>query len=99
VAELEKIKVEDGIVVLDKFLPWQDWAADRPEIRAVVTPGRDEGTWNINLPKGRGKFPASWLEPANKPMNLVFMPAWRTMAVVDNREVIADLVSQIVTTE
>lgn len=97
VAELDKVPVVEGIVTLEKFLPWQDWACEHPEIRAVVTPGRDPGTWNVNLPKGRGKFPASWLEPANKPEAMVFMPAWLTMVVVNDREVITDLVSQIVT--
>lgn len=96
VAELEKIKVDDGIVVLDKFLPWQDWARNNPEVKAVVAPGRDPETWNVNIPKGRGTFPADWLEPANKPKGMVFMPAWRTMVVVNDREVIADLVDQII---
>jgi hypothetical protein len=94
--ELDKYPINEGIVTLDKFLPWQDWASCHPEIRAVVTPGRDPETWNINLPKGRGMFPVDWLEPANKPKGMVFMPAWRTMLVTDDREVIGDLVDQIV---
>ena len=97
VAELNKVPVENGIAILDKFLPWQDWARNNPEVKAVVAPGRDPGTWNVNIPKGRGTFPQSWLDPANKPNHLVFMPAWRTMAVVDSRDVITDLVSQIIT--
>ena len=95
-AELEKIEVNDGIVTLDKFLPWQDWVSRHPEVRAVVTPGRDPETWNINLPKGRGTFPVDWLEPANKPNGMVFMPAWRTMIVVNDLAVIGDLVNQII---
>jgi hypothetical protein len=94
--ELDKYPINEGIVTLDKFLPWQDWASRHPEVRAVVTPGRDPETWNINLPKGRGMFPVDWLEPANKPKGMVFMPAWRTMLVTDDREVIGDLVDQII---
>lgn len=93
--ELDKCQINEGIVTLDKFLPWQDWASSHPEIRAVVTPGRDPETWNVNLPKGRGKFPASWLEPANKPVHVTFVTNWLTMVCVNDLAVIEDLVSQV----
>lgn len=93
---LDQVPVEtNGILYLEKFIPWQGWTANHPEIRAVVTPGRNTGEWNVNLPKGRGKFPAGWLEPANKPVAVTFVANWLTMICVNDREVITDLVSQI----
>lgn len=87
--------VEDGVLTLDKFLPWQQYAADHEEIKAVIFPGRDPGTWNVNIPKGRGTFPASWMEPANKPSGLVFMPAWRSMAVASSLETAKEFATSI----
>lgn len=95
VTELEKFPIENGTVVLDRFLPWQDWAGTRDDVRAVILPGRDPGTWNVNIPKGRGTFPASWLEPTNKPEGIVFLPAWRTMAVADSLETAKQFVTAI----
>jgi uncharacterized UPF0160 family protein len=57
VTELEKCPIENGVLTLNKFLPWQDWVSTRSEVKAVVTPGREPGEWNVNLPKGRGTFP------------------------------------------
>lgn len=95
-SELDQIPMENsGILQLEKFIPWQQWAANHPEIKAVVTPGRNPGEWNVNLPKGRGKFPASWLEPANKPVHVTFVTNWLTMVCVNDLAVIEDLVSQV----
>lgn len=94
--ELDKAPVKDGIVTLDRFLPWQDWVRNHPEVKAVVSPGRESGEWNINIPKGRGMFPADWLQPAATwPKGVTFVTNWLTMVVVNDREVIEDLVSQI----
>lgn len=87
---------EDGVIIMEKFLPWQEYAAQHEEIRAVVFPGRDPGTWNISIPKGRGLFPASWLEPANKPDGMVFMPAWRTMCVANSPDKAKEFATHIV---
>lgn len=92
---LEELPQEHGILRMDEaFIPWQDWVKTQPDIKAVVHPGRDVGTWNLSIPRGRGKFPDSWLE--NKPAHTVFVANWLTMVTVDDREVIDDLVNQII---
>lgn len=95
-AELDQLPIKDGILHLEKYIPWQEWVTNRPEIKAVVTPGRNAGEWNVNLPKGGGKFPASWLEPANKPESVTFVANWLTMICVDDLTVVQDLVSQVI---
>ena len=93
---LDQLPVTDGVLRMEKYIPWQGWAQDHPDIKAVVTPGRNPGEWNVNLPKGRGKFPASWLEPANKPNHVTFVTNWLTMVCVDDLSVVQDLVSQVI---
>lgn len=79
-----KCPVEDEVILMQEFLPWSQYAAAHPEIKAVIFPGRDLGTWNVSIAKDHGTFPEEWLN--EKPEGLVFMPAWRTMAVADSVE-------------
>ena len=51
--ELDQIPVEDGILRMEKFIPWQGWAAEHPEIKAVITPGRNPGEWRWPPPERR----------------------------------------------
>lgn len=49
----------DGILILNKFVPWRAWATKHPEIQAVVTVGRG-GKYNAQLTKSR--FPKVWMD-------------------------------------
>lgn len=81
--------VENDVIIMERYLPWHRYVSDHEEIKAVVFPGRDPETWTIGVPKGKA-FPEEWLD--SKPDGLIFMPAWRTMAVVDSVERAKELV-------
>lgn len=78
---LDTVEVRDGVMILTRFVPWQGYVKNRDDIIAVVFPGRDPGTWNLQLPQGKGLFPEEWL--TTKPDGVSFMVNWRTMITVD----------------
>ena len=51
--------MSDGIVILNKFVPWRAWAARHPEVKAIISIGR-HGKYNSQLTTD--KFPKPWLE-------------------------------------
>lgn len=91
---LDSAPIRDGVLVLDKFMPWQDYVEKRSDIKAVVYPGRDPGSFNCQIPKDRGVFPEDWL--TTKPDGITFVPAWRTMACAVNKETAISLVDAII---
>lgn len=86
---------DDRIFFLsDRSLPCQLWLNFHPKVRVVITPGQKPGEWNVIIPKGRGKFPAEWLE--HKPYGVTFVTNWLTSIVVNDVMVISNLPDQIV---
>lgn len=74
-------RVEDRILVLDKYLPWQDAVVEgMPDILFVVFPsGRHEGRYNVQtVPDapgsftGRKLFPVEWLGNTDDKLGITF---------------------------
>jgi len=90
---LDTVEVRNGVMILTKFVPWQGYVKKRDDVIAVVFPGRDPGTWNLQIPQGKGLFPAEWL--TTKPEGITFMVNWRTMITVDTIDRAIELANEV----
>jgi len=90
---LDTVEVRNGVMILTKFVPWQGYMKKRDDVIAVVFPGRDPGTWNLQIPQGKGLFPAEWL--TTKPEGVTFMVNWRTMITVDSIDRAIELANEV----
>lgn len=90
---LDTVEVRNGVMILTKFVPWQGYVKHRDDITAVVFPGRDPGTWNLQIPQGKGLFPKEWLTA--KPEGVTFMVNWRTMITVDSVDRAIELANEV----
>lgn len=70
-------------IIIEKFFPWQDYAAKDPTVNRAIMPGRDEGTYNLQVKIGR-TLPEEWL--TNPPIGCTFVHPGRFMAVFSSFE-------------
>ena len=61
-----KLPVEDGLLILDEYIPWQDAVLEMPDVKAVVFPDLTE-SWKVQVAPvkygifdSRIKLPAAW---------------------------------------
>lgn len=71
---LDQCKVKNGILYVNRFVPWKDYMIRHNNIYAVISHGRNGG---YNCQCVKGSFPVSWLH--NKPLGISWVHANRFM--------------------
>jgi uncharacterized UPF0160 family protein len=75
--------LNDAILVMDKFVPWQSYAKEHG-LKMVVFPGRDPGSYNLQVADPAWKLPKEWLD--SKPTGVTFVTNWLSMAACSSKE-------------
>jgi uncharacterized UPF0160 family protein len=76
--------LNESILVMDKFVPWQNYAKENG-LKMAVFPGRDPGSYNIQVADPAWKLPKAWLD--TKPAGVTFVTNWLSMAACSSKEV------------
>jgi uncharacterized UPF0160 family protein len=75
--------IDESILVMDKFVPWQSYAKEHC-LKMAVFPGRDPGSYNIQVVDPAWKLPKEWLDA--KPAGVTFVTNWLSMAACSSKE-------------
>lgn len=75
--------LNESILVMDKFVPWQNYAKEHG-LKMAVFPGRDPGSYNIQVVDPAWKLPKTWLD--QKPEGVTFVTNWLSMAACSSKE-------------
>lgn len=75
--------IDDAILVMDKFVPWQSFCKEHG-LKMAVFPGRDPGSYNIQVADPAWKLPKDWLD--TKPVGVTFVTNWLSMAACVSKE-------------
>lgn len=75
--------MNDAILVMDKFVPWNSYAKEHG-LKMVVFPGRDPGSYNLQVADPAWKLPKEWLDC--KPAGVTFVTNWLSMAACSSKE-------------
>ena len=85
--------LNESILVMDKFVPWQAYCKEHG-LKMAVFPGRDPGSYNIQVADPAWKLPKEWL--AVKPTGVTFVTNWLSMAACSTKEDAIRLASECV---
>jgi hypothetical protein len=75
--------LNESILVMDKFVPWQAYAKEH-NLKMAVFPGRDPGSYNVQVADPAWKLPKEWLDA--KPEGVTFVTNWLSMAACSSKE-------------
>lgn len=71
-------------LVLEKFIPWQEYAMESDEIRRAIMVGRDPGSYNLVVKRGRTLPWGS--DETEAPAGMTFIHPAKFMAVFSSKE-------------
>ena len=75
--------LNESILVMDKFVPWQAYCKEH-SLKIAVFPGRDPGSYNLQVADPAWKLPKEWLDV--KPAGVTFVTNWLSMAACSSKE-------------